>query len=102
MIRHPPRSTLSPYTPLFRSETNDLPGLATGPIEVRFRRLREHAGADTLLLWTTPERWAAGEGLSLWIPAIGLDLDCRFDNGGRSEEHTSELQPRQYLVCRLP
>jgi DNA-binding transcriptional LysR family regulator len=37
----------------------------SGPIEVRFRRLREHTGADVFLLWTTPERWAAGEALSL-------------------------------------
>ena len=62
-------------------ETNDVPGLVSGPIEVRFRRLREHTGADVFLLWTTPERWAAGEALSLWIPAIGLALECRFEDG---------------------
>ena len=77
----PVRTTLTAWMKIY-GETNDLPGLATGPIEVRFRRLREHAGADTLLLWTTPERWSAGEALSLWIPAIGLDLDCRFAGGG--------------------
>ena len=80
------RTALTAWMKIY-GETNGLPGLATGPIEVRFRRLREHTGADTLLLWTTPERWAAGEGLSLWIPAIGLDLDCRFDNGGLAVEH---------------
>jgi hypothetical protein len=62
-------------------ETNDVPGLVAGPIEVRFRRLREHTGADVFLLWTTPERWAAGEALSLWIPAMGLALECRFEDG---------------------
>ena len=76
----PVRATMTAWMKIY-GETNGLPGLATGPIDVRFRRLREHAGIDTLLLWTTPERWAAGEGLSLWVPAIGLDLDCRFDNG---------------------
>ena len=62
-------------------ETNEVPGLISGPIEVRFRRLREHTGADVFLLWTTPEHWAAGEALSLWIPAIGLALECRFEDG---------------------
>ena len=79
------RTTLTAWLKIY-GDTNDLPGLTTGPIEVRFRRLREHAGADELLLWTTPERWAAGEGLSLWIPAIGLDLECRFDNGALAVE----------------
>jgi hypothetical protein len=74
------RTALTAWMKIY-GETNNLPGLATGPIEVRFRRLREHAGADTLLLWTTPERWSAGEALSLWIPAIGVDLECRFDDG---------------------
>lgn len=62
-------------------ETNDVPGLIAGPIEVRFRRLREHTGADVFLLWTTPERWAAGEAISLWIPAMGLALECKFEDG---------------------
>ncbi len=79
------RAALTAWMKIY-GETNGLPGLATGPIEVRFRRLREHAGANVLLLWTTPDRWAAGEALSLWIPAIGLDMDCRFDDGRLSVE----------------
>ncbi len=75
------RTALTAWMKIY-GETNSLPGLATGPIEVRFRRLREHANADTLLLWTTPERWSAGEALSLWIPAIGLDMSGRFAGGG--------------------
>ncbi len=75
------RNTLTAWMKIY-GETNDVPGLVSGPIEVRFRRLREHTGADVFLLWTTPERWSAGEALSLWIPAIGLDLECRFQNGG--------------------
>ena len=58
------RSTLTAWMKIY-GETNDVPGLISGPIEVRFRRLREHTGADIFLLWTTPESWAAGEALSL-------------------------------------
>src|SRR3712207_7356667 len=77
MIRRPPRSTLFPYTTLFRSEQ-------------RHRRdaLLDHVG---LLL----------EGRTGWTcdafheaPQLEVEAD-------RSEEHTSELQSRQYLVCRL-
>jgi len=74
------RSTLTAWMKIY-GETNDVPGLISGPIEVRFRRLREHTGADIFLLWTTPESWAAGEALSLWIPAMGLALECRFEDG---------------------
>src|SRR3712207_7181464 len=77
MMRRPPRSTLFPYTTLFRSEAFfDREG------EAEFRRREEQAVLGLL------ER--AGGG----VVALG---------GGalRSEEHTSELQSRQYLVCRL-
>src|SRR3712207_7546259 len=74
MIRRPPRSTLFPYTTLFRSR--DL-ALAEGHAEER-QRLR--AG----LLRHRPR----AEGV---VPLVVV----------RSEEHTSELQSRQYLVCRL-
>src|SRR2546425_9741093 len=74
MIRRPPRSTLFPYTTLFRSHAE----CGVGRRELHDRRLERH-----------PED-AAGEGL----------LD-RFAAPGRSEEHTSELQSLAYLVCRL-
>src|SRR3712207_7503728 len=80
MIRRPPRSTLFPYTTLFRSRRAehlhvvDLPAAA-----VVHGAHAEHGGA------------AAG----LVVGRAGGDLV------GRSEEHTSELQSRQYLVCRL-
>src|SRR5947209_11197659 len=69
MIRRPPRSTLFPYTTLFRSVP----------------RLGGHRGGHALLhrLGRRPAS----------VPADGADA--------RSEEHTSELQSRQYLVCRL-
>src|SRR3712207_8359738 len=78
MIRRPPRSTLFPYTTLFRScrfgrhAAFDQPG--------RRRHLNHHALAG-----------AAGQ-----LGPLG-DQDAEL----RSEEHTSELQSRQYLVCRL-
>src|SRR3712207_7901000 len=81
MIRRPPRSTLFPYTTLFRSA----PRLVTRPAARAIRQA-----------WTAVWRVAAGvrglAGLPSYRPAKGP---------GRSEEHTSELQSRQYLVCRL-
>src|SRR3712207_7562575 len=76
MIRRPPRSTLFPYTTLFRSQgpAVPLPGITAG-----------HCGLDRL-----PSR--ARE------PAAGRSRTAGLT---RSEEHTSELQSRQYLVCRL-
>src|SRR3712207_7718130 len=80
MIRRPPRSTLFPYTTLFRSE------LATGVLSVLCPAAGRRGG------------WAA----STCRAAPGSSLDGgRRRIGLRSEEHTSELQSRQYLVCRL-
>src|SRR3712207_9429197 len=102
MIRRPPRSTLFPYTTLFRS----LIRFSTGQLREASRNF-----APTLLQ-------------DAFLPIEGVLLECRLgverrvdhaqhqpelgfrilrDPGmhGRSEEHTSELQSRQYLVCRL-
>src|SRR3712207_7235907 len=82
MIRRPPRSTLFPYTTLFRSEVDELVLTANLDLDLGISR---------------------GE-------AFDHRLDKEGDRGagnveaqqaGRSEEHTSELQSRQYLVCRL-
>ncbi len=62
-------------------EANKVPGLATGPIETRFNRLRQHAGAGEVVVWTTPGRWAAGEGLSLRMPALRLEFVCALEDG---------------------
>src|SRR2546427_6140176 len=75
MIRRPPRSTLFPYTTLFRSRLEHVLG-AEG------HRLERRAGE------VSPRR-AAG------------DADDRAARVGRSEEHTSELQSQSNLVCRL-
>src|SRR3712207_7138263 len=85
MIRRPPRSTLFPYTTLFRSPIVTARGAACnrsigGATEVMLRRWR--SGSDAA---RSPGRNSAFPGRETF----------------RSEEHTSELQSRQYLVCRL-
>src|SRR3712207_7849217 len=90
MIRRPPRSTLFPYTTLFRS----IGSPPSDPFLV----------ASTLLLRYLREHGPAGDEGAL---AVGQRSDpaCAGSYYGllhlRSEEHTSELQSRQYLVCRL-
>src|SRR3712207_8475490 len=88
MIRRPPRSTLFPYTTLFRSERD--PVRAAGEdVGVQVERRAQDAEQDDqrvharLLRVAGEERRDGGQA------------------GERSEEHTSELQSRQYLVCRL-
>src|SRR3712207_7198514 len=76
MIRRPPRSTLFPYTPLFRSSPIDAP--------------RSKLQSDASHQRTCPDLI-----LSYSVPFYVV----HFQPG--SEEHTSELQSRQYLVCRL-
>src|SRR3712207_9168914 len=86
MIRRPPRSTLFPYTTLFRSRPRD-------PQPPRGRRGPPRAG---LALPGTASGGVVGPDGRRRRPA-GVGAQRR----GRSEEHTSELQSRQYLVCRL-
>src|SRR3712207_8505592 len=92
MIRRPPRSTLFPYTTLFRSASDERD--ARG--EPRGAR-RSHEGLP--LLGKLALRPRACERTGRSVPR------CRRLRGDlpslRSEEHTSELQSRQYLVCRL-
>src|SRR3712207_9198269 len=102
MIRRPPRSTLFPYTTLFRSIEGSVELLVLGRIRRDVGR-----GAALLLLVAGLEmaaqaRLALGLVLALELVRDVLqDLRVRVDALGRSEEHTSELQSRQYLVCRL-
>src|SRR3712207_8570818 len=81
MIRRPPKSTLFPFTTLFRS------------IAVRWVRRTIVAVRRTVGLVAV----AAVAVVPVTIPLLALPRLVR----GRSEEHTSELQSRQYLVCRL-
>src|SRR2546422_5995207 len=79
MIRRPPRSTLFPYTTLFRSDP-----------EVAVLAVRRADGAPVALVWNF-----AIHGTMLGARNLRLSGDVR------SEEHTSELQSRLHLVCRL-
>src|SRR3712207_8096996 len=92
MIRRPPRSTLFPYTTLFRSDDDRLAHAG----EHRAHPLRGSADGEDLLV--VARRGVAEEDLA----EPGEGGVHRFGRPGeRSEEHTSELQSRQYLVCRL-
>src|SRR3712207_7796927 len=84
MIRRPPRSTLFPYTTLFRSKS--------------YRWIAEHTeGASA---------YATDMTAAIALPVVQGPLSRKYlktvvEGVDRSEEHTSELQSRQYLVCRL-
>src|SRR3712207_6999793 len=94
MIRRPPRSTLFPYTTLFRSshcghrwsrETSDQATSSSGSSSAAATSPQKDEPSPSMA-WTAPRREGAPDG----VPTAG-----------RSEEHTSELQSRQYIVCRL-
>ena len=84
------RATLTAWLKAY-GDANQLPGLATGPLEARFHRLREHAGARETIIWTTPERRAAGDGPQIRIPALQFDLACRFSDGHILAEKVSQV-----------
>src|SRR3712207_7813832 len=90
MIRRPPRSTLFPYTTLFRSNIRSI----TNP-ELRYLGI-----LGTKYDRTTLNSKEIYEGLQTSAQAAGIHLFNVYIPL-RSEEHTSELQSRQYLVCRL-
>src|SRR3712207_6853140 len=96
MIRRPPRSTLFPYTTLFRSTADGLPyytmPFVTGE-SLRARMARGRLPLDEVLRVLHD----VAEALE-YAHARGV---VHRDIKPRSEEHTSELQSRQYLVCRL-
>src|SRR3712207_8112755 len=89
MIRRPPRSTLFPYTTLFRSAHGA--GVLLRRLQVPARAQLDHRRGPA-----DPHHGHVLHGLPAAVrPALLLGHDRR------SEEHTSELQSRQYLVCRL-
>src|SRR5258707_1623830 len=90
MIRRPPRSTLFPYTTLFRSESGG------------------HGVAAIRICQADRDGIGGGKRRHVHQPVVVEVTECRrtghatvFETSTRSEEHTSELQSRQYLVCRL-
>src|SRR3712207_8342294 len=87
MIRRPPRSTLFPYTTLFRSHST--PRHLDGGLSVLGRRAIPAAGAQ------------AGRSIETAGAAASRPRRTVRTSAIRSEEHTSELQSRQYLVCRF-
>src|SRR3712207_7505388 len=85
MIRRPPRSTLFPYTTLFRSllDLREVGAVLGHALDGRL-----------VVRQTTGDAVRVAEALDAALDVVDRDLT-------RSEEHTSELQSRQYLVCRL-
>src|SRR3712207_8240009 len=117
MIRRPPRSTLFPYTTLFRSSPPtgdgtwprcrgrvDPGGVRAGRDGRAHRRPGTAPGRGVVAEWT-PE--GSGQGATAGLTAdrgrhlAAVSWPSGPRRGPRSEEHTSELQSRQYLVCRL-
>src|SRR3712207_6980810 len=93
MIRRPPRSTLFPYTTLFRSPLSGKPGTDGAWAD-------READRDEEGRRTRQRRDQSGQGDSRPV-GVGAVHRHLFRRAQRSEEHTSELQSRQYLVCRL-
>src|SRR3712207_7861955 len=92
MIRRPPRSTLLPYTTLFRSAVA--------------AQAHVHLGRESGLAAAGERRQrvlgpARGEVVEPAVRERRVGQPGEGAVGGRSEEHTSELQSRQYIVCRL-
>src|SRR2546430_3301937 len=85
MIRRPPRSTLFPYTTLFRSR----PPIANAPLSYR------ESGCVLDV-----ESWCASMAGRFHEEDVSMKYDAIIVGSGRSEEHTSELQSQSNLVCR--
>src|SRR3712207_8831105 len=93
MIRRPPRSTLFPYTTLFRSVSR-----VSGRTKLRAKAIA--IDQNTAMNGVIPNAISTATAKSevKWYPYLAVSSQS---GAVRSEEHTSELQSRQYLVCRL-
>src|SRR3712207_9171892 len=102
MMRRPPRSTLFPYTTLFRSERREAGADLDHPARAQVAQHRlEQPAVERRELAVLGEVLAlVGALLDAELEALLLSEDLAAQ-ARRSEEHTSELQSRQYLVCRL-
>src|SRR3712207_8492319 len=85
MIRRPPRSTLFPYTTLFRSSASS----------------STKSGTATPAIASPASTTTASSARGAWTSIRSSPASPASATTARSEEHTSELQSRQYLVCRL-
>src|SRR2546427_7864823 len=102
MIRRPPRSTLFPYTTLFRSgriitkySTTNISASGAMPYSCDMKSPPEAAAAGAV--WAKAEEINTGKTPGLEGKRVAAHAVCT----GRSEEHTSELQSQSNLVCRL-
>src|SRR5260221_305184 len=95
MIRRPPRSTLFPYTTLFRSLLNSVRFIGFLRVFWCYGQTPRMSGR-----WCASIFFAISEGAARWLP-LALAYDQSFHSGDRSEEHTSVLQSHSDLVCRL-
>src|SRR2546427_7170996 len=93
MIRRPPRSTLFPYTTLFRSRSAGPVHWSAGPKLLALSELAR-TGSAALELW-------GHDDVHVRPPLVQLLGRLGIGEGERSEEHTSELQSQSNLVCRL-
>src|SRR3712207_7564966 len=95
MIRRPPRSTLFPYTTLFRSYSEEVAGvvLVDSSHPEQFTRSAEGRAMN--------EQTRRMGAVLPFLTRLGVIRLFNLLPAHRSEEHTSELQSRQYLVCRL-
>src|SRR3712207_8242602 len=91
MIRRPPRSTLFPYPTLFRSPEVHLGGAG---LEEQPHQLAARVAPHDGVVYDD-------HALALYYRGERVELEPQAELPHRSEEHTSELQSRQYLVCRL-
>src|SRR3712207_7027802 len=92
MIRRPPRSTLFPYTTLFRSFQPYLARIQRSGAKAVYCF---YAGAEAVAFVKQYQQFGLASKIPLYCSGFVTE------GGVRSEEHTSELQSRQYLVCRL-
>src|SRR5947209_14824772 len=101
MVLRPPRSTLFPYTTLFRSSyaTSPLWKVVDGPFKL------SSFSTDGHVTMVPNPAYSGSPKPTLsaikWVPFTSDSAEYTALKTGRSEEHTSELQSRQYLVCRL-
>src|SRR3712207_9556117 len=102
MIRRPPRSTLFPYTTLFRSGEHGQPALRELHADVLEIVLPRAVNPDQIVTVSRVHGRRLSRGPT-WVrqPCAVPQRGTTRLVAGRSEEHTSELQSRQYLVCRL-